>query len=276
MRITPATVWACLLGLSALLWFVANEYRVALGVILTAHVPVLIWGIWNIRSQFFGEVLCGRPDAGSMVALTFDDGPDPALTPAVLDILKEFGYQATFFVIAQAARRHPAIVREIAAEGHVVASHDLTHTPLGNFRRGAHMTRELEQARDIISEVAGAAPLLYRPPVGLLNPHVHPALQRLGMRCIGWNTSAHDWGNRRRMGIKKIPHLARPGAVILLHDRAPANPEYRELFLRNLRALFESIRAQDLEPVTIDRFFEVPAYAPQQTAQATESQTNTH
>ncbi len=260
MRVTYATVWTCSLGLTALLWFVAQELRVVLGAVLAAHALVLAWGIFGIRSQFFGEVLCARKDGARVVALTFDDGPDPRLTPEVLGLLDEFGYRATFFLVAQRARLHPELVQKIVAAGHIVASHDLTHSSLGNFRRGRRMTEQLRQARTHIAQAAGVTPLLYRPPVGLLNPHVHPALRRLGMRCIGWSASARDRGNRRRAGIERIAQLAKPGAVILLHDRAP-KPEYRELYLHSLRALLESIREQRLETGTIDRFFGVKAYA---------------
>jgi peptidoglycan/xylan/chitin deacetylase (PgdA/CDA1 family) len=119
---------------------------------------------------------------------------------------------------------------------------------------------DIAEAQMVIGEIVGKKPLLYRPPVGLVNPHLHPALAHLGMTCIGWSRSAGDAGNRRTGALRTIGSLAGTGEVVLLHDVLP-RPELREQLLANLRVLFDDIRKKELATETVDAFFEIPAYA---------------
>lgn len=260
MRLTPSLIWCISLGFVALLWILFPVYRWASALVLAAQAAVLVWGVFDIRSQFFGSVPCSRPRERQALALTFDDGPDPALTATVLDLLKRYGYHATFFVVAETAAKFPDLVRRAADEGHTIACHDLHHSPWSNFRMGDTIVHEVGRAQEIIAGIIGRKPLLYRPPVGLMNPHVLPALRRLEMRCIGWSRRAGEAGNRRLERIERIASLAGPGEVILLHDTLPVR-EHREAFLKALRALLEDIKSHALEPQTIDTFFGIPAYA---------------
>lgn len=259
MRLTPAHAWACSLGLFFTLWAAIPDRRMLLGALLALHAPVLAWGIADIRGQFFGKVYTRNRRRTASVALTFDDGPDPELTPAVLDLLGEFGCPATFFVVGDRARRYPSLVRRTFDEGHTVGCHDLNHTPLDNFRRAGALRADLSAARSIIDSVIGRTPLLYRPPVGLLNPHVHPVLADLGMRCVGWSRRAGDGGNRWLRGLERIPGLAAPGEVVMLHDALPVSRN-RELFLKRLKELLHCIADRKLQAETVDTFFSLPAY----------------
>lgn len=259
MRVTPAKIWsltlAASLGGSALI-----TSRLPLAILsILVHLPVLAWGIASIKSQFFGKVLIKRENESDRIALSFDDGPDPGLTPAILDLLGEFGYGATFFCIGTRAAQYPDIVERIYRQGHIVGCHDWDHALTSNFRRTQRMVKDIGRARNTICNTIGKVPLLYRPPVGLTNPHTFRALRMLGMHCIGWSSSAKDAGNRRVRAIEKIQYLGSPGDVILLHDCLP-NAQARAVVLRSLRALFQKLRDQHLTPVGIDELFGVPAY----------------
>jgi peptidoglycan/xylan/chitin deacetylase (PgdA/CDA1 family) len=230
-----------------------------LSFVLAAHAAVLAWGIADMRIRFFGRVYVRNKAKSSSVALTFDDGPDPAITPDILRLLARHGLKATFFVVAREAERYPEIVREAFAQGHTIACHDLTHSPWANFRSFGRMLREIGEAQRIVAAVIGREPLLYRPPVGLMNPSVIPVLDRLSMACIGWSRAAREGGNRIRRKLYSIARLASPGEVILLHDCLP-KAECKELLMEQFAELFGNITRAGLKAETVDEFFSLPPY----------------
>ncbi|MBD3393333.1 MAG: polysaccharide deacetylase family protein [Chitinivibrionales bacterium] len=259
MSLRPFHLWLVSLCTFAVAMVLAPDQRIALAVGMIAHVPVFLWGVFDIRAQFFCHALFRAPAEEHMVAVTFDDGPDPELTPAILDLLKRHAATATFFVVGAAAEKHPDLVKRMVAEGHTVACHDLTHSVLANFRLTRQMIREIGAARDSIAGITGKAPALYRPPVGLANPHLGKALDTLGMTCIGWSRSARDAGNRREGRLKELRALADPGEVIMLHDCLPRR-ELKEKVLDNVNRLLEAIERRGLRAVSVNELFAVPAY----------------
>jgi len=235
---------------------------IAYAVILCAHFAVFIWGVFDIKLRFFCPALIRGKRDTMQVAVTFDDGPNPALTPAVLDILKHYGIPATFFVIGEKARAYPDIIRRMDTEGHTVGCHDLNHGLRSNFRLCRTLIRDIGTACATIEGIIGKRPLLYRPPVGLTNPHTFKALRTLGLHCIGWSRSAGDAGNRRTRGIEKISKLAGPGEVLLLHDSLP-KPDLKETILGRIENLCADIKARNLQPVTVNMLFGIETYGPQ-------------
>lgn len=258
MTLTPFMAW--LPSFFGTLAATALTPSPVLGAVLVVHLAIFAWGVVDFRFPFFMRVAYRSATSPNSIALTFDDGPDPRLTIDVLKLLRAFGYKATFFVIATKVRQHPDIVRMALADGHTIACHDLNHAWYANFRLRGKMLSEIGRAADIIEEIIGTRPLLYRPPVGLLNPHLPGALKTLNMSFIGWSKSVRDAGNRRRKRLSAIPELAAPGEVLLLHDVAP-NPCHRELFLEQLEKLLFSIKQQGLEPVGVDKLLGLQAYA---------------
>lgn len=231
--------------------------RAAAGVLFFLHIGLLIRGIVDLRSQFFCPVLWKNSDRPNEIALTFDDGPDPDCTPDVLRILEQFNMKATFFVIGEKAASYSYLIRLMDEKGHTVGCHDYYHALTSNLRFAGQMHREIAANRTIIENIIHRKPLLYRPPVGLANPHLPRALKSLGMTCIGWSASARDRGNRRN--FSRIADLSRGGEVVLLHDALPVKSK-KEAFLKNLTALCESIKNKNLPTLTIDEFFAIPAY----------------
>lgn len=175
------------------------------------------------QSQIFGEVLVAPRRPGE-IALTFDDGPNPAATPHVLELLARYGVRATFFAIGAFARYERALLREVAAAGHVVGSHTMTHPWLA-WQGDARIGRELEQSQRVIEDVLGAPVREFRPPHGARRPLVLRVAGSLGMRTVQWNVIANDWksgsaeliADRVTRGIESA-HRGGRAANVVLHD----------------------------------------------------------
>jgi peptidoglycan/xylan/chitin deacetylase (PgdA/CDA1 family) len=160
-----------------------------------------------------------RLERDDVVALTFDDGPHAEGTPAVLAELERRGATATFFLVGEQVRRHPALAREIVAAGHEVALHGDRHTLLLR-RRVRELADDLDRAATTIAEAAGVAPTLYRPPYGVFSSGALAHVRSRGWRPLLWSTWGRDW--ERRATPEAIARRAtrnlRPGDVVLLHD----------------------------------------------------------
>ena len=150
-------------------------------------------------------------------SLTFDDGPDPVWTPAVLDALARVGARATFFMLGAAAERHPELVRRALAEGHAVELHGY-----GHLRHPEHSVERLADDAErglAVLHGLGARPTMWRVPWGDLAAFT-PALAELaGQRLVGWTADTMDWrGDDAAAMLAAVePHI-RPGAVVLAHD----------------------------------------------------------
>ncbi|WP_441246208.1 polysaccharide deacetylase family protein [Kitasatospora sp. McL0602] len=153
-----------------------------------------------------------------LVALTIDDGPDPTHTPAVLSILRQYGIRATFFLVGENAAEHPALVREIAQEGHHLANHTWSHPDLRRLPE-AKVRDELERTSDVLREAAGKPLTWFRAPGGDWSDVALKVSNELGMRPMGWSVDPRDWA---RPGTSKITtrvlDAIRPGSIVLNHD----------------------------------------------------------
>jgi peptidoglycan/xylan/chitin deacetylase (PgdA/CDA1 family) len=259
MSVTPFKTWLCMSALLCAAFFLFPALRPCISVVVIALLAVFIRGIISIRSNFFCRVYCSKPGEIEKLCLTFDDGPDPGLTNDVLDMLGRYGFTATFFVIGNKSANHPEIVKKAFDLGHTIACHDLTHDNASNFRMSRALLRDISESRRIIEAIIHKKPLLYRPPIGLMNPHVPGVLKQLNMQCIGWNKSVKDAGNRRQKRFTVFPKLAQPGSIILLHDCLP-KPELKKEFLDNLEKLFQIIKEKGLRPVGVGDLFNFNEY----------------
>ena len=156
---------------------------------------------------------------GPYLAMTFDDGPHPVLTPKLLDILKARGIKATFFVIGQNAEKYPDIVRRIVAEGHEIANHTWSHPQLTKIAPGA-LHDEITKTSEVLADITSHPPTLMRPPYGATSPLINQWLSHdLGMKVIIWSVDPLDWRYHDSARVQStILAGASPGAIILSHD----------------------------------------------------------
>jgi peptidoglycan/xylan/chitin deacetylase (PgdA/CDA1 family) len=173
---------------------------------------VAAWGAVSSTSQLFGPTLHHTPDA-SQIALTFDDGPNPAHTPQFLRLLERYGAPATFFLVGRFARSCPDLVREIADRGHSIGNHTETHVNLA-WLPAWRIEEELHACQDSILRALGferdAAPILMRPPFGYRGPQLWGAVRNVGLRGVAmWSRKSYDW--RPQPAARLIERLRRVG-----------------------------------------------------------------
>lgn len=174
-------------------------------------------------SRFFGDALIAPARPGEL-ALTFDDGPNPAWTPRLLEMLAAHEIRATFFLLGGYAQAEPELVRRIVAAGHVVGNHSWSHPDLA-LARCARIREELTRTREMLEQITGVSVRYFRPPYGSRRPATLAIAREMGMTPVLWNAMTTDWsetsGERiaERLGAK-IDRIARRGRAvnIVLHD----------------------------------------------------------
>ena len=165
----------------------------------------------------FGPTLRRAP-SDRTIALTFDDGPNPAVTPRLLDILDCHSARATFFVIGRWARACPDIVREVVARGHAIANHTDTHPNL-LWLPTRRIVDELIACQHSIEQIAGRCPALMRPPYGFRGPQLSAAVRRSGLvEVVMWTVMGRDWSPRGRAQLFKRLERVKGGDIVVLHD----------------------------------------------------------
>ena len=257
---TPYTLWKAA-NVAAICAVGAGRVRPrALMGALIGSATLFALGVRDLRLGFFGRSVWRGKRASQCLSLTFDDGPDPILTPEILKILEQYGITATFFVVGDRAKCRPDLVRSVREHGHTVGCHDLHHRGIENFRFFRRAYQDIGSATSIIEGIIGYRPRLYRPPVGLMNPHIAKAVNSLNLTCIGWSSSAGDAGNRRINGIRQIGRLGQSGDIVLLHDSV-GNPALIDLVLDQLDMLCSRITSLGLKGVSVDQLTAIPAYS---------------
>ncbi len=156
----------------------------------------------------------------AVVALTYDDGPDPVHTPAILDVLDAAEVKATFFVLLPAARQHPKLIAEIVARGHDLGLHGADHTRL-SAKSARAAVNAVGAARDELAVLARTPITLYRPAFGALTWRQVIGIRRLGLDIVLWSAWAQDWQPAPVESMIELAETgAHPGSIILLHDGA--------------------------------------------------------
>lgn len=216
----------------------------ALGLVIGNHALISLIGLWP-RSHWLGPNWTHLPDAArarNEIALTIDDGPDPVVTPQVLDILQRYNAKVTFFCIGEKAARYPELCREIVNRGHAVENHSQQHKHNFSLLGLAGFIREIQAAQHTLTEITGSAPQFFRAPAGLRNPFLDPALHRLGLKLASWTVRGFDTriNNAEKVKARLLRGL-RAGSILLLHDgNAARTPANTPVILQVLPALLES------------------------------------
>jgi len=193
------------------------------GLAAVAAGGTLAWAALSPESQIFGQTMVA-PARPEEFALTFDDGPNPEATPQLLEVLAKAGVRATFFLIGGFVRQCPELVREIAAAGHLVGNHTMTHPWLA-WQTERRIREELGGASAAIEDVLGEQVRYFRCPHGARRPVVLEVAHEMGMTPVQWNVICQDWlpvGVERILGhaVRGAERNRRRGVAtnLVLHD----------------------------------------------------------
>lgn len=227
----------------------------ALGAVMTNHAALTAAGLWP-KSALLGPNTTRLPPAAvarCQIALTIDDGPDPEVTPAVLDLLAEHGVRATFFCIAERAAANPGLVRQMVSAGHSVQNHSHDHRHHFSLLGPRGFADEIGRAQGLIAGITGIAPHCFRAPAGLRNPLLDPVLHRLGLNLVSWTRRGFD--TRERDAARVLGRLTKglaAGDILLLHDgHARRAASGRPVVLDALPPLLRGLAERQLVPVTL-------------------------
>jgi peptidoglycan/xylan/chitin deacetylase (PgdA/CDA1 family) len=183
-----------------------------------AAIGALAVGTYYPNATLFGPIVGRGPRTGRELYLTFDDGPSPRATGAIVETLRQHRVPAAFFMVGEHVRRFPDLARAVAGGGHEIGNHTDRHVKLHRLGPG-RIAAELAEAHRAIEAATGRTPRTFRAPHGFRNPFVWPAAQRLGYRMFGWTFGVWD---SDPIGAEEIRRRVRarlkPGAIVLLHD----------------------------------------------------------
>ena len=231
---------------------------VVAGLVLN-HFVIVFAGLWP-HSSLLGPNIRRLPAASvarNEIALTFDDGPDPEITPQVLAILQQHGVRATFFCLGKKLAAHPELAVALLAQGHSLGNHTDAH-PLNFSVMGPGQTRrEVLRAQDCIEQLSGRKANFFRAPAGLRNVFLDAILHAAGLRLVSWTRRGFD--TRERDPVKvlaRLTHNLAAGDILLLHDAGCARTANgAPVVLAVLPTLLDQIAARRLQAVTLDEAF---------------------
>ena len=232
-------------------WHVALILRSIASVIILAFAffswfPMWIVALWllvllvftvyaslTLPARLYMEARCkGKPGT---LALTFDDGPHPVQTPALLDLLAKENVKASFFCIGRHVDEHPAIASRIVKDGHAIGIHSYDHHWTWGFLSTAKAAQEITRCAGAIHAATGKRTLLFRPPFGVTSPNIARAVRRTLVRTIGWDLRTFDTARTPDQVMRNIEKRAAPGTIAVLHDTLPGTIELVERIIAHCR-----------------------------------------
>ncbi len=248
---------------------VRRQLTFALSVMMAFFIAFICYGYYSPISPVFGKVYYQGNASVKQIALTFDDGPNGIYTEQILDILKQYDVDATFFCLGTNVQLYPDIAKRILAEGSVIGNHSNTHD--ANHAVTKQGEYDLLAAENTIHDVLGIWPHLYRPPHGKKTPWELDLVKAENMIEITWSVSANDQIRGEAITaqtvkdfVNKIVSKATAGSIILLHDGygLEHNNQYsnRSFTVQALPLIIEQLLAKGYQLVTVPVLLDVPAY----------------
>jgi peptidoglycan-N-acetylglucosamine deacetylase len=232
---------------------VINWRRIALAVIIIVIVLACLWYfVENPSNQMFGRTVTRVPVHQKIVALTYDDGPNPPYTTEIIDYLHSQHVVATFFVVGRAVVAHPDVLREEVADGDALGNHTWNHAHLVLQSR-AHIANELTQCEDAIYNATGQRPKIFRPPFGARDYAVINVARRMGYQVIMWSVPLpRDWQSPPPAVIRdRVLRFVKDGSIIVLHDGNRGLPANRAATVAATKLIVQSLKAQGYHFVTV-------------------------
>jgi peptidoglycan/xylan/chitin deacetylase (PgdA/CDA1 family) len=256
MPLARVALWVSSLGGLALLgwavWFEPPPLSVVV-LALIGYLAFAVAGVLIPQLEMFGDVVWRGPRSRRAVALTFDDGPNPATTSQVLELLERAGAHATFFVIGEKVERHPEVVRAIVSAGHDIGVHGFRHDWLYSFKSPRAVTEDLARATAAVERASGVRVRWFRPPIGHVSPRTANGAQRAGLTVVAWTVRALDGleAARPERVVRRVSRGLVPGAIVLLHDAAERDERVPASLLA-LPEILKALELRGLEAVRLD------------------------
>ncbi|MCL5878366.1 MAG: polysaccharide deacetylase family protein [Deltaproteobacteria bacterium] len=218
---------------------------------LTLFIVLCMAAPFKSGMRFFMPVITHGARGNNVVALTFDDGPSMETTPHLLALLKKYNVPATHFVIGAKAAANPGLIEDMLAQGHTLANHTMNHDVFIMLKSSKRLGQEIEQCQNVLAD-HGVRPLIFRPPVGIVNPRLWRQLLVRGMHCVIFSVRGGDMGNRRVTGIaRRVLMKVKDGDIVILHDRALKTKEMVEPWLKEMEKVIIGIQAKGLRIVPL-------------------------
>jgi peptidoglycan/xylan/chitin deacetylase (PgdA/CDA1 family) len=199
---------------------ISRSWEAPLAAVVANHL-VIAAACMSPRSGWLGPNMTRIPSdrVHNQIALTFDDGPDPVVTPKVLDLLEQAGSRATFFCLGERAAQHADLIGMIRDRGHGVENHTQRHPNTFALRGAGAMRREVLQAQDSIEQTAGRRPRFFRAPAGMQNPWLFPILAAAGLSLVSWTRRGFDTASASSATVaSRLTRGLAAGDILLLHD----------------------------------------------------------
>ncbi len=201
------------------------------------------------------KVLCSADTTARQIAISFDDGPAPAHTAEILQVLRSHQVPAVFFCIGKNIAGNEVLLQQIFNEGHIIGNHSYSHHFWFDMFSTKSMMADLQQMSETVKATLGVQPLLFRPPYGVTTPNMRNVMDKTGYKAIGWNIRSLDTVIKdEEKLLEKITGKLQPGAIVLLHDTSATT-------LAILPRFIVEARSKGYEFVRIDKLLNVQPYA---------------
>jgi peptidoglycan-N-acetylglucosamine deacetylase len=219
------------------------------------YAGILFYGSYNVGSNFFMKVLCRAKTTNRQIAISFDDGPAHEYTAEILEVLKLNNVPAVFFCIGKNIAGNEILLKQIAADGHIIGNHSYSHHFWFDLFSTQKMLQDVEMMKEMVKNTIGAEPRLFRPPYGVTTPNMKKVMQQGNYTAIGWNIRSLDTVIKAEEKLlQKINERLQPGAIVLLHDTSKTT-------LSVLPQFIASVRSKGYEFVRLDKLLNVAPYA---------------
>jgi peptidoglycan/xylan/chitin deacetylase (PgdA/CDA1 family) len=199
--------------------------------LIIVYVTVSVTASFYICSGFHIKALCRRKTEQKVIAITYDDGPDPQNTNAILDVLKD-RVKATFFCVGNKVHGNEPLLKRMNQEGHLIGTHSYSHSKWFDLYSAKRMKKELKQSEELIFEILSKKPLFFRPPYGVINPMLKKALGSFSYHVIGYSNRSLDTVTKdEKKTLERLIRKLRPGDIVLLHESVPYAASLLKKFL---------------------------------------------
>ncbi|RME70602.1 MAG: polysaccharide deacetylase family protein [Chloroflexi bacterium] len=200
------------------------DWRRTCRMLVPAPARAQVWRMYDYACQNWLATIVGVHTSQKLIALTFDDGPHPAFTPRLLELLAQYRARATFFMVGQHVEQWPNLARQVVQAGHEAGNHTFTHSRLVGRTPWA-VAGELLRCKRAIRRATGVSPRLMRPPEGKQDVIAFLTARLLGYRVVHWSASAFDWrGDPAEVVTRRVLSGVGRGAIVLMHDGVTPSP----------------------------------------------------